>query len=152
LPKTPITEDVDGLREQPVQLRDRLRLRVMLGQVFVDELSERERARGSVHSPQPLERTLERFPCVPLGHEAAALHPPRVAAADAIAIRPKRLPIGAVRLHLQHLTLLHHDDYSSHSTTRASTMRSLSPLLMSTRVAARPAIRRGWRWRRERLD
>jgi hypothetical protein len=43
LPNTLITELSDGLREQPAQILERLRLRVMLGEVHINEPGERQR-------------------------------------------------------------------------------------------------------------
>jgi hypothetical protein len=112
LPETPVAELCDRFREQPAQLLDRLRLRVVLGQILIDEPGERQRARRAVRTPKALQRPLERLTCIPLRRKAAALHPPRVATTDPIAIRPKRAPISRPRRHLQDLTLLHHHDHS----------------------------------------
>ncbi len=44
----------DRFREQPAQLLDRLRLDVVLGQIFIHEPSERERARRAVRARAPV--------------------------------------------------------------------------------------------------
>src|SRR5438105_9486431 len=53
-----MAESLDGLREQPAQFRNRLRLAVVLSQVLVDHFGERQRAAAPPITPHPLERPL----------------------------------------------------------------------------------------------
>ena len=98
LPETPVAELCDRFREQPAQLLDRLRLRVMLRQILVDQRCERERARRTVRAPQALKRPLERLPGVALRLKAATLDAPRAAPANPITVSPKRRSAGRQRL------------------------------------------------------
>jgi hypothetical protein len=104
-------ERLDCFREQPAQFPDRLRLAVVLRQVLVDQLGERQRGSAASRAANSLERPLERFARVPLGHETTPLHTPRAATTDPIAIRPKRLLVD-ITPELEDLTLLQHHDHS----------------------------------------
>jgi hypothetical protein len=67
-------ERLDRFRQQPVQFLDRLRLSVVLSQVLVDKLDERQRAAAASFTAQALERPLEGLARVPLGRETSPLH------------------------------------------------------------------------------
>jgi hypothetical protein len=69
-------KNLDRFRQQPTQLLDRLRLAVVLSQVLVDELTERQRAAAASFPAHPLERPLERLTRIPLGRETTPLHTP----------------------------------------------------------------------------
>ncbi len=112
LPETPITERSDRFRQEPAQLLDRLRLRVMLREILPYKRCEGGRARRAVCAPQALKRPLERLPRVPLRLKAAPLHPPRAAPANPIPVSPKRISAGHLRLHPYDLTELRHHHHS----------------------------------------
>ncbi len=84
-----IAEDGRRLAEQVAELLDRHRLDVVLRQVRLDELGEREPPRDPPLPSKPLELALERVPRVLLGGESAPLHALRVAAARAVPVRPQ---------------------------------------------------------------
>ena len=89
-----VAEARDRLAEQPAQLLDRLRLHVVLSEVDVDELRERQRCSAIRRSPpEPFERPLERRRRIRLRTEPAPLDSPRAATAVAIAVGPERLTI-----------------------------------------------------------
>src|SRR6266508_2534026 len=100
------------------------RLRVMLGEVLIDEPGERKRGCGAVRTPQPLKRPIERLPRVQLRLKAAPLHPPRAPPTRPIPEPPKRRPARPVRLHREDLTLLRHDE-PPRSTTRSRNQTAL---------------------------
>src|SRR5687767_10192124 len=74
-----ISELAHCLREEPAQPLDRLGLRVVLGEVLINERGERQRASGAIRPPHPLQSTLEELRCVTLRDEPATLHPSRAA-------------------------------------------------------------------------
>src|SRR5712691_378357 len=79
LTNPPIAEYGRCLAEQVAELRNRHRLDVVLRQVRLDELGERERARDPTLATHPIELTLERVPRVPrvlLAGESAPLNAP----------------------------------------------------------------------------
>ncbi len=55
-----IAERAHGLREQPPELLNRLRLTVVLGEVDADELTQPRRLDQTALAPDPFERPLER--------------------------------------------------------------------------------------------
>src|SRR6266540_5708803 len=132
-----MTERTDGLREQPAQLRDRLGLAVVLGEVDLDELAQRRCLDQAAFAPQPFERSLEGFDRGLFRFEAATLYAFRAATADAIAVRPARTPVASPPPHPEDLTLLEHHP-SLLSSRGASPM---APRLLSPR-ARRPIARR----------
>src|SRR5207253_6090369 len=79
------------LRKKPAQLRDRARLRLMLREVLLGQLAQRDPRKPPVTPLQPLERDLQRLQRLALSREPAHLWPRRAATIDAIAIRPGRL-------------------------------------------------------------
>ena len=81
-------------------------------QVLLDPLAQRHRRRSAAgHESGQL--VLKRPLRLSLAAEPAHLHSRRTAARDAIPIGPQRLPIRALRLQLEHLTLLSHLGTSS---------------------------------------
>jgi hypothetical protein len=54
----------------------------MLGEIFVDELTKRQRPRHTLLTPQPLERPLQGLARIPLRGEPALLDPPRATTGD----------------------------------------------------------------------
>ena len=73
LRKAAAAEDTERLGEQPRERVDRLRFRVVLGEVLLDELLQRQRAADALLSAEMLERLLECFRRVTLGGEASPL-------------------------------------------------------------------------------
>jgi hypothetical protein len=61
-----IAELADRFRQEPAQLLDRFRLRVVFGEVLINESGERERGSDAIRPPHPLECPLKRLPRVPL--------------------------------------------------------------------------------------
>ncbi len=118
LSQTLTPELAHRFRQEPAQLLDRLRLRVVLSKVLINEPRERKRAPGAIRPPHTLQRPLERLPRVPLRNKPASLHPSRAAPTGPIPVPPKRGPAGSVRLHREYLTLLRHDK-PPRSTTRS---------------------------------
>ena len=101
-----------GLPEQPAELRDRDAFTLMCIQVLLDPLAERQRRRTAAgHKPRQL--VLKRPQRLSPSAEPAHLQSRRTAACDAIPVGPQRLPIRALRLQLEHLTLLDHFGTSS---------------------------------------
>ena len=79
----------------PRQLLDRLRLRVVLAEVLINQGGERQRAPGAVRPPHPLECPLERLGRVLLRGETATLQPSRIPPASPIPCTPKSgAPLG----------------------------------------------------------
>jgi hypothetical protein len=103
-----VAEPADGLREQPAELLNRLRLAIVLGEVVIDELAQPRRLHQALLSAKTLERPLERFDRGLLRLEAAPLHAPRAAPAGSVAVGPESLPVWAARLQFEYLTLLRH--------------------------------------------
>ncbi len=103
-----VAERPDGLRKQPAQLLDRLRLPVVLTEILLDELPQRHRPRDAPLTSQPLERALERLPRILLRSEPAVLDPPRPAPADTATVRPQPPTIPTTRRQFEHLSLLQH--------------------------------------------
>src|SRR5947209_17769425 len=106
LSQTLIAELAHRFRQEPAQLLDRLRLRVVLGEVLINQPGKRERAPGAIRPPHLLQCPLERLPGVLLRAEPAALYPSRAAPTGPIPVPPKRGPARSVRLHRKNLTLL----------------------------------------------
>jgi hypothetical protein len=104
----PIAEGGGCLAEQVAELLDRHRLDVVLRQIRLDELAERERPCDAVFSPKPLEFTLKRLARFLCRDEPASLNTLGVAAAGPVAIRPQPLTITSATLQLECLSLLHH--------------------------------------------
>jgi len=73
LRKAAVTEGTERLGEQPAELFDRLRFRVVLGEVLLDELLQLQRAADALLSAEMFERLLECFRRVTLGGEASPL-------------------------------------------------------------------------------
>jgi hypothetical protein len=122
-----VAELARRLRQEPAQLRDRARLRLMLGEVLVGQLAKRDLHWSSAAPMQPLERDLQRLHCPALTREPARLRPCRATTLDAIAIRPRGLAIRAARFQLEHLSLLRHhqlllalDTWAPESPSRSS--------------------------------
>jgi hypothetical protein len=80
-------------------------------QVLVDQFVERHRRRQAVRSESS--ELLERIQRVTASREPANLRPRRAASLQAIPVRPEGLPVNALRLQLEHLTLLDHLGTSS---------------------------------------
>jgi hypothetical protein len=90
-----ITEDCGCLAEQVAELLDRHGLHIVLGQVRLNKLRERESARDPSLPSKPLELALESITRVLLGNEPSALNALRVAAAGPVAVRPQPLAVGS---------------------------------------------------------
>src|SRR5262249_25921324 len=97
-----ITDRHRRLREQPAQLLDPGRPRLVPLQVLRDQLGKRYLPTWT----QPLELSPKRPFRVYACRESAHLRPSRAAAVDAVAIRPQRLSVRATRPELQNLTML----------------------------------------------
>jgi hypothetical protein len=112
-----LAEGGNRLSEQPAQLFDRHRLHVVLHEVRLHQLGERQRPRDSSLAPQPLKLSLQRLGRVPLRGEPASLHPPRASATEPVAVRPQWLSVPTRPLNPKQLTLLRHraHPYSSKS-------------------------------------
>jgi hypothetical protein len=80
-------------------------------QVLLDKLGERGRATAA--RTDPIERLPESLLCFRASREPAHLRPTRTSSFEPIPVRPQRLPIRALRLELEHLTLLDHLGTSS---------------------------------------
>ena len=83
-----VTENGGRLAEEIAELLDRHGLHVVLLQVCLDELCEREPARDSSLTPKPFEFALERATRILLRGEPATLDALGVAPAGPVAIRP----------------------------------------------------------------
>jgi hypothetical protein len=66
-------QGTERLGEQPAELVDRFRFRVVLGEVLLDELLQRQRAADAFLSTEMFERPFECFRRVTLGGEASPL-------------------------------------------------------------------------------
>jgi hypothetical protein len=114
------------LPEQPAELRDRDAFTLVPVQVLLDPLAQHQRRRTAAgHEPGQL--VLKRPLRLSLGAEPARLSSRRTATGDPVPIRPQRLAVRALRLQLEHLTLLDHLVTSSidneiEESTRAATM------------------------------
>jgi hypothetical protein len=73
LRKAAAAEGTERLGEQPAELVDRLRFRVILGEVLLDELLQRQRIADAFLPSEMFERPLECFRRVTLGGEASPL-------------------------------------------------------------------------------
>src|SRR5207302_4520581 len=104
--------------EEVAELVDRHRLYVVLVEVGLHELREREPPCDPALSSKPLELTLERIARVLLGGEPTALDALRVAPAGAVAVGPQPLTVGAAARQFECLSLLHHRLRSSPCTRR----------------------------------
>jgi hypothetical protein len=102
-----LAEHGRGFPKQPAQLRDRDRLSLVHLQVFLNEFAERHR-RASPGGTQPLDNLLKRLLCLSATGKPTHLRPRRAATLQPISVRPKGLAVRALRLQLEHLTLLHH--------------------------------------------
>jgi hypothetical protein len=114
LRKTAAAEGTERLGEQPAELVDRLRFRVVLGEVLLDELLQRQRAADTFLSAEMFERPFECFPRVTLRGEASPLQPSRTRTAGPIPVRPYQAAIDRALLELEDLTLLHRRSLPSH--------------------------------------
>jgi hypothetical protein len=103
-----MAKHANRLREQPAQLRHRLRLATVLGQIHVDEFAQPRRLDQPSLSPQPPQRPFQRLGRGPLRLEAALLHAPRAAPAGSVAVGPEFLPVWAACLQFEDLTDLRH--------------------------------------------
>ena len=83
-------EGTDRLGEQPAELVDRLRFGVVLGEVLLDELLQRQRAADAFLSTEMFERPFECFRRVTLGGEASPLQPSRTRTVGPVPVRPHR--------------------------------------------------------------
>ena len=99
-----ISEHGRRLREQPAQLLDRRRRRLMDPQILLDQLRDGHLAAGAKPRKLSPERSLRFVAC----REAAHLRPLREAPIDAIPIRPPRLAVAPATAQLQNLTVLCH--------------------------------------------
>ncbi len=117
LSKAYLTQLGGRLPEQPAELRDRDAFTLMRVQVLLNPLAERDRRRTAA-GQEPGQLLLKRPLRLSLGAEPAHLQSRRAAACDAIPVSPQRLPIRALRLQLEHLTLLDHLGTSSIDTPR----------------------------------
>src|SRR5712691_8468773 len=95
-----IAESTRRFRQEPAQLRDRARLRLMLREILLGELAQRDLPEPPIAAMQPLERDLQRLHRLALSREAAHLGSCRATTVDAIAVRPRPLTIRASRLQL----------------------------------------------------
>jgi hypothetical protein len=93
--------------EQPAELGDRYRRRLMHFQVLVDEFSERDR-RPSAARAEPIEHLAQRLLGLDTCRKATDLRPLRAASLEAIPVSPQHLAVRALRLQLEDLTLLDH--------------------------------------------
>ena len=107
LSETHLAQRGGRLPEQPAKLRDRDPFTLVRAQVLIDPLGERQRL-GTATGQEPGQLVLKRSLRFSLGAEPAHLQSRRTAARDAIPVGPQRLPIRALRLQLEHLTLLDH--------------------------------------------
>jgi len=90
-----VAEDRGCLAEEVAELLDRHRLDVVLRQVGLHELSEREPARDPSFSPNPLELALERVTRVLRRGEPATLDTLGGAPAGPVTVCPQPLTIGS---------------------------------------------------------
>src|SRR5439155_26564524 len=96
-------------------------------QVLLDPLAERQRRRTTAgHQPGQLvlKRPLRLSPAA----EPAHLHSRRTATRNAIPVGPQRLPIRALRLQLEYLTLLDH-----HEPPRSTVESRITPRVEQSR-------------------
>jgi len=82
-----LAEHAGGLPEQPAQLRDRHRRGLVHFQVFVDELSQRDR-RPTATRTEAIENLAKCFLRLRSTREAADLRPLRAAAFQPVPVRP----------------------------------------------------------------
>jgi hypothetical protein len=95
-------------------------------QVSVDEFGERQGAAKPAYAAQHFELSDERLACITLRPKPTALDALGIAAADSVAVSPKRFAVGPLALQPQDLTLLQHrrsllsaDPASGHHRARA---------------------------------
>src|SRR6266536_1667175 len=152
LRKAAAAEDTDRLGEKPAELVDRLRFRVMLGEVLLDELLQRQRAADALLPPAMLERPFECLRRVTLGGEASSLKTSRTWTAGPIPVRPYRAAVDRALLELEDLTLVQPAVLYPSSSRRASgsRCRSAEPwsALLPDRGAPHLARSHGFRPRR----
>lgn len=139
------------LRQQPAQLRDRPRCRLMLRQVLRDQLAERDVTKPPVAAAKPLERDVQGLHCFALTRESADLWPRRATTVEAVAVRPERPAIRAAHLQLEHLSLLRHHraplacDLRSQGHRLVCRRRRVSGALpCHDRISIRERVRRAW--------
>jgi hypothetical protein len=108
LRKAAAAEATERLGEQPAELVDRLRFRVVLGEVLLDELPKRKRAADALLPPETFERPFECLRRVTLGAEASPLQTSRTRTVGPIPVRPDRAAVDGALPELEDLTLLHH--------------------------------------------
>lgn len=107
-----MAKDAHSLPEQPLELRDRLRLPAVLGEIEVDELTQPRRLDQSLLAPLSFELPLQRLDRGLLGDEPASLNAPCAAPAETVTVRPcSRFALGRP-LRLKHLSLLHNNHLS----------------------------------------
>src|SRR5487761_714493 len=96
-------------------------------QILLDELDQRQGRRPSAWT-EPVERLAKRPLRICSARESTDLPPAGAAALQAIPIGPQRLTVGAFRLQLEHLSLLHHHGISSdRRTSRGRSQTRLTP-------------------------
>ena len=98
LGKAAAAKDTDRLGEQPAELVDRLRLRLVLGEVLLDELLQRQRAADTLLPAELFERPFKRFPRITLRGEASPLQPSRTRAVGPVPIRPDRAAVDGASM------------------------------------------------------
>jgi hypothetical protein len=99
---------VAGRKRGGVERAHRRVLALMLREVLLGQLAQRDLRHASVAAMQPLERDLQRVNRLALTCEPAHLWPCRTTTVDAIAVCPGRFAICSSRPHLEHLSLLRH--------------------------------------------
>ena len=91
--RQPLLAELRGrFAEQPAQLRDRHRRRLMHLQVLVHELGERDR-RPPASRPEPVEHLPQRLLRLRPRREPADLRPLRAATLNPVPVRPQRLTV-----------------------------------------------------------
>src|SRR5262245_9510870 len=79
-----VAERSRRLGKKPAQLRDRARCRLVLGEVLLDQLAQRDLRDPPVTTVKPLERDLQRLQRLALTREPSHLRPCRATTLDAI--------------------------------------------------------------------
>src|SRR4051812_38838451 len=114
LGKAVAAKGTDCFGEQPRELVNRLRFGVVLGEVLLDELLQRQRAADAALSAEMFERSLECFCRVTLRGEPPPLQTPRPRTAGPVAVRPDRAAVDGAPLEHEDLPPLHHRSLPSH--------------------------------------
>jgi hypothetical protein len=117
LGKAAAAEATERLGEQPAELVDRLRFRVVLGEVLLDQLVQRQRAADALLPTDTFERPFECLRRVTLGGEASPLQTSRTRTVGPIPVRPYWAAVDGALLELEDLTLLHRRSLPSHVAT-----------------------------------